>query len=366
LRIAVVGLGFGAEFVPIYQAHPHADVVAVCQRTESSLNEIADAFGIDRRYVDFEDVLADPEIDAVHLNTPIPLHAAQTVAALKAGKHVAVNVPMATTLAECEEIVDAVVSSGRTYMMMETRVYSREFLYVQELASAGELGRLQFLRGSHHQEMRDWPGYWEGLPPMYYATHAISPLLAIAERRAEYVHCHGSGRIREGLAKQYGSTFAVESALVKLHGSDLSAEISRSLFETAREYVEYFAVYGSERSFEWEQTLNSGPVLFTGETATYVEVPDFADRLPKEIRVFTTQGVYGGSEPGTALPHASGHGGSHPHLVHEFVESIRDDRKPSVNVRVAANWSAVGLCAHTSALASGERITLPAFTLDEA
>lgn len=366
LRVAVVGLGFGAEFVPIYQAHPHAELVAVCQRTKSNLDEIADAFEIERRYSEFDDVLADPEIDAVHLNTPIPLHASQTLAALEAGKHVAANVPMATTIEECERIVDAVASSGCTYMMMETRVYSREFLFVQELASAGQLGRLQFLRGSHHQDMRGWPRYWEGLPPMHYATHAIAPLLALADRRAEYVNCHGSGHIGDDFAQRYASPFAVESALVKLHDSDLSAEISRSLFETAREYVEFFAVYGSERSFEWEQTLNSGPVLFAGEAASRVEVPDFADRLPKPLRVFTTQGVYGASEPGAALPHGSGHGGSHPHLVHEFIESIREGRQPSVNAWVAANWSAVGICAHASALQGGARVALPAFTLGEA
>ena len=48
-------------------------------------------------------------------------------------------------------------------MMMETVVYSREFLFVKELYDRGELGRIQFLRGSHQQDMEGWPGYWEGL-----------------------------------------------------------------------------------------------------------------------------------------------------------------------------------------------------------
>src|SRR5665811_1904682 len=105
---------------------------------------------------------------------------------------------------------------------------------------------IQFLRGVHHQEMAGWPGYWEGLPPMHYATHAISPLLALAELPAEYVSCFGSGRIDEPLVGKYGSSFAVESAHVVLVGSDLCAEVTRSLFNTAREYVESFSVYGSE------------------------------------------------------------------------------------------------------------------------
>ncbi|MEJ6646640.1 MAG: Gfo/Idh/MocA family oxidoreductase, partial [Akkermansiaceae bacterium] len=97
-NIAIVGLGFGAEFIPIYQRHPNANLVAICQRTESALNEIGDKYGIEKRYHNFEDVLADPAIDAVHINSPIPNHAEQTIAALKAGKHVACTVPMATSV----------------------------------------------------------------------------------------------------------------------------------------------------------------------------------------------------------------------------------------------------------------------------
>ncbi len=58
----------------------------------------------------------------------------------------------------------------------------------------------------------------------------------------------------------------------------------------------------------------------------------------------------------------SGHGGSHPHLVHEFVSALREDREPFPNVERSANWTCVGLCAHASAIAGGQRVDLPAFT----
>jgi len=88
-RIAIVGLGFGAEFIPIYQKHPDAELVAICQRNEKSLNEVGDQFGIEKRFTSYEELLKDPDIDAVHINTPIPNHGAQSIQALKAGKHVA-------------------------------------------------------------------------------------------------------------------------------------------------------------------------------------------------------------------------------------------------------------------------------------
>ena len=363
LRIGLAGLGFGAEFAPIYQALPDTDLVAVCRRDETALNQFADTFGVERRYTDFDALIADPGIDAVHINTPIPDHAAQTVAALNAGKHVACTVPMATSVGECEEIVDAVARSGKTYMMMETVVYSREFLYVQELARTGRLGRIQFLRGAHHQEMAGWPGYWEGLPPMHYATHAVSPLLALAERPAEAVSCFGSGRIDGSLAAKYGSPFAIETAHLELADSDLVAEVTRSLFNTAREYVESFSVFGSERTFEWEQIQGGGAVVFTGEVPERVEIGDYAHLLPEPIRPFTRRGVYDDEHAHLSFVQGAGHGGSHPHLVHEFVSSIVDGRKPAVDEVTAANWTSVGICAHESAMAGGTRVGLPAFTL---
>ncbi|MBZ2195503.1 Gfo/Idh/MocA family protein [Occultella gossypii] len=361
LRVALVGLGFGAEFIPIYQAHPDAELVAICQRDQGKLDAIGDAFGVERRYTSYEELLRDEEIDAVHLNTPIPLHADQSVAALEAGKHVACTVPMATAVEDCARVVAAADASRRSYMMMETVVYSREFLHVQQLYRDGELGRLQFLRGAHHQDMTGWPDYWEGLPPMHYATHAVGPLLALAGAPADTVTCVGSGRIPDDLQGRYGSPFAVESAHITVRDSDLAAEASRSLFATAREYVESFDVYGSLASFEWAQTEASEPVLFRGEEASALTVPDYAHLLPDEIRAYTTRGVYDAENAHLSFAQGSGHGGSHPHLVHEFVRSLVEGRAPSVDARTAANWTSVGLLAHESAMQGGATLALPRF-----
>jgi predicted dehydrogenase len=359
VRMAIAGLGFGAEFIPIYQAHPDAELVAVCQRTEASMKEIADHFGVPGRFTSYEAMLKDPEIDAVHINTPIPNHAEHTISALRAGKHVACTVPMATTLEECRAIVSAVRESGKKYMMMETVVYSREFLYVRGLLDNGTLGRIQFLRGAHYQEMAGWPGYWEGLPPMHYATHAVSPVLSLAGALAESVVCIGSGRISPKLASRYGSPFAVESALLTLRESPVSVEIARSLFETAREYVESFTVFGDRASFEWEQTQGSGHVLHVGEVPEQVEIPDFAHLLPPEVAPFTTRGVYDDDHEHLSFIQGSGHGGSHPHLAHEFVRSIVEDRPSAIDEVTAANWTSVGICAHTSAMTGGARVVIP-------
>src|SRR3990172_6717589 len=185
LNAAIVGLGFGAEFIPIYQRHPQVSVAAICRRDESKLNEIADAFAIDKRYTRYEDVLADPQIDFVHVNSPIPDHAWMSIEALRAGKHVMCTVPMATTIADCEQICQLVADTGLKYMMAETVVYSREFLFIRDMFQRGEFGRIQYLQASHPQDMDGWPDYWERMIPMHYATHVVSPVLGLMDSRAE-------------------------------------------------------------------------------------------------------------------------------------------------------------------------------------
>jgi predicted dehydrogenase len=366
INIAIVGLGFGAEFIPIYQRHKNANMYAICQRDEKKLNEVGDAFGIEKRYTNYDELLLDPQVDAVHINTPIQNHAEQSIKALRAGKHVACTVPMATTVEECRQIVEAVNETGLTYMMMETVVYSREFLFVKELYEKGELGKLQFLRASHQQEMAGWPGYWEGLPPMHYATHCVGPVVALAGADAEYVSCYGSGTIDENLISKYGSPFAIESCHIKFKDSDLAAEVTRSLFNTARQYRESFDVYGSKKSFEWTLIEHEESVIHTGETPEKVTIPDYAHLLPEEIQSFTTGGVYDGdSNQHLSFIQGSGHGGSHPHLVNEFLQALINNRQPFPNARQSANITCVGILAHESAMKSGEKINLPGFTLNK-
>lgn len=369
INVAIAGLGFGAEFIPIYQQHPGANLVAICQRTRSRLDEIGDAFGIQKRYTSYDEMLQDKEIDAVHINTPIPDHGAQSIKALKAGKHVACTVPMATTVEECEEIVRLCKEKGLTYMMMETVVYSREFLYMKELYDKGELGKVQFLKASHQQDMDGWPGYWPGLPPMYYATHCVGPVLGLLRSEAEYVSCFGSGTIREDMHQFYNSPYAVETTQIRLRNSDLSAHVYRSLFDVARQYRESFEVYGSLKSVEWPLIEGKPLVVHTAkkpepEIPEEVECPDFAKLLPEEIRRFTTKGVYDADEhQHLSFAQGGGHGGSHPHLVHAFVKALQEGSDPYPNAVQSANITCVGILAHESAKQGGKIIYLPAFTL---
>lgn len=369
INIAIVGLGFGAEFIPIYQKHPDANLIAICQRSEKKLHDIGDAFGIEKRYTSFDRLIEDKDIDAVHINTPIPEHGIQSIKALKAGKHVACTVPMATTIEECEEIIRLTQNSGLTYMMMETVLYSREFLYMKELYDTGALGKVQYLKASHQQDMDGWPNYWPGLPPMHYATHCVGPVLGLTRGEAESVSCFGSGTIRKDLIEHYGSPFAVETAHIKFRNSDLTGQVYRSLFDVARQYRESFEVYGSKKSVEWPLIEGNPLIVHTAkkpepEIPEEVECPDYGHLLPEEIKAFTTKGVYDSDDnQHLSFTQGAGHGGSHPHLVHEFINALIQKKDPYPNAKQSANITCVGILAHESAMQGGTLIKLPESTL---
>ncbi len=364
VNVAMVGLGFGAEFIPIYQSHPNANVTAICRRNEAELNKVGDQLGIDKRYTKYEDVLADPDVDFVHINSPIPDHAWMSLQALDAGKHVMCTVPMATTINECQQIVAKVQETGLKYMMAETVVYSREYLFIKELYEQGELGKIQYMAASHPQDMDGWPEYWEHMIPMHYATHVVSPVLGLVNGLAEQVSCYGSGTVRDDIAEKSGNKFAVESCQIKIADSDVAAHIWRFLYDTARQYRESFDVYGTKKSFEWTLTEGQPHVLHTAkkpepEIAAPVEVPDYAHLLPEPIQKFT-QSIEDADH--LSFVQGGGHGGSHPHLVHEMVSALMEDRDPRPNAKTSANWTCVGICAHESALKGGEVVKLPEFT----
>jgi predicted dehydrogenase len=366
VKMAMVGLGFGSEFISIYQAHPDADVVAICRRNEAELNKAGDQFGIDRRYTDFDAVLADPEVECVHINSPIADHAWMSLKALDAGKHVMCTVPMATTIEECQQICDKVKETGLKYMMAETVVYSREFLFIKDIYEKGELGKIQHLAASHPQDMEGWPSYWEEMIPMHYATHVVSPCLGLTNALAESVSCFGSGTVREEIAKKSGSPFAVQSCHIKLKDSDITAHIWRFLHDVARQYRESFDVYGTKRSFEWTLIENEPHVLHTAKKPEHeipekIEIPDFAHLLPEPIQRFTLPAEIHDADH-LSFVQGGGHGGSHPHMVHEFVSAVKEDRDPWPNAPTAANWTCTGLCAHESAMKGGELVRLPDFS----
>jgi predicted dehydrogenase len=263
---------------------------------------------------------------------------------------------MAHTIKDLQRIIDEQQRTKLNYMMMETMVYGHKYFFARDLYRNNRLGRIQFLRGCHSQDLEDINPVWRGLPPMWYMTHAVSPLLDILDTQAVEVCCFGSGGMRPEFHAHYGNPFPIETAIFALRDSQVKAEVTRTLFETAPYGGEAFDIYGSLGTFamighhESPVLMEISPLTQTGERrriscTDLQDIPYRPEVLPEPIR-----------------PYASGgHEGSHPHLAHEFVRSILECRSPYIHARRAANWCAPGICAHESAINNGTKVRIPLF-----
>jgi len=365
INIGIIGLGFGKEFIPIYQQHPNGGKIAICTRREDHLNSIGDQFNIEPslRFTNYREMLNTTTLDAIHVVTPVMDHYPMVMASLESGKHTACTIPMATTYQECADIVAATRKSGKVYMMMETSLYTREFLYVKELKDSGKLGRIQFVRSDHMQNMamEGWPAYWQGFPPFLNGTHALSPVITLVGEKPTSVVAHGSGKLSEDRAKNHGCPFSVITATFQFENTDVVAESTRWINETIRQCREGFDVYGTEMSFEWELMIDDGHVIFTGiDDAEKIECPDTDQYLTPEIAHFTRRDAVSDTSH-TSFRQGVGHGGSHPHLAHQFLKAIVEGKKSPVDEIAAATITCAGICAQESAMRGGKRIQIPEF-----
>jgi len=143
IRCGVIGLGwFGEHHVDTLQALAQVEVRAVCTRTASRLKEVAAKYGVPKSYTDYHDLLADKEIELVTVVTHVKDHVAPTVAALKAGKHVFLEKPMADSAEDCDQIIAAARKTDKCFMVGHVCRFDTVYALAKEEIEAGNLGRI--------------------------------------------------------------------------------------------------------------------------------------------------------------------------------------------------------------------------------
>jgi predicted dehydrogenase len=149
LRVAVVGLGYwGPNLVRALHEVEAAEVSTVCDLDPRSLEKIGRRFPAVHRTTEFADVLADDSIDAVAIATPVSTHFELAAAALRSGKHVFVEKPLAGSSAEALTLIKLADALGLTLMPGHTFLYSPPVRSVQQLIESGELGEIYFISTS--------------------------------------------------------------------------------------------------------------------------------------------------------------------------------------------------------------------------
>jgi predicted dehydrogenase len=193
----VVGLGYwGPNLARNFAALRDAELTWVCDRSDTALAKAAAQYPDIRVSTDFQELLADPELDAVVLATPVPLHAEMAVQVLQAGKHCFVEKPLAQSIAGAERAVEAAAVVGRVLMVGHLLEYHPGVLKLKSLADSGELGEIYYIYGNRLNlgKLRaDENALWS------LGAHDVSVLLAIAGEEPIEAVAHGQSYVRPGV-----------------------------------------------------------------------------------------------------------------------------------------------------------------------
>ena len=143
IRCGVIGLGwFGEHHVDALKELPMAEVIAVCTRRPDRVKEVAEKYGVPKAYTNYHDLLADNDIDMVTVVTHVSDHVQPTVDALRAGKHVFLEKPMADSQEECDQIIAEVNKSDKCFMVGHICRFDTAYALAKEEIEAGHIGQI--------------------------------------------------------------------------------------------------------------------------------------------------------------------------------------------------------------------------------
>ncbi len=149
LGIGIVGLRMGYGHFQQCKDLPDADLVAVCDIDAELVEKTQKEFEMPVATTDFDELVASDEVDIVSVTTPDYLHMEQTIKAFEAGKHVLVEKPMACTIEECQEMVDAARKHGKKLMVAQVCRFHKFFEDAHKWAFDGTLGEMYFVETSY-------------------------------------------------------------------------------------------------------------------------------------------------------------------------------------------------------------------------
>ena len=158
VKAAIIGCGKIAQVrhIPEYLEHQAVNLVGFYDLNEKRAEELAEKYG-GKAYGSVEELLADPQIDAVSICTANHTHAELTIKALKAGKHVLCEKPMAITLEECQRMVECAEENHRKLLIGQNQRLTRTHQIARKLIADGEIGNvLSFQTSFQHSGPESW------------------------------------------------------------------------------------------------------------------------------------------------------------------------------------------------------------------
>jgi len=348
IRVGVIGVGRGQSFMQGAR-HSGMELVAICDLWKERLREVGRRYGV-ATYTDYDRFL-EHDLDAVVLANYCHDHAPFAIKALNAGHHVMSECIAARTMGQCVDLVEAVERTGRIYMFAENYPYMLGCQELRRIYRAGEIGEVRYAEGEYnHPGEESWrlsisPGvnHWRNwLPPTYYVTHALAPLmvatdtlpvsvnaLSIAEERTQAPQTVKISDVGSVILCRMdnGAVFRIWGLMMSsIHRVRYEVHGDRGLASTG----------GGEVRVHHESWMRKA-----GELRDHSYTPDWPE--------------YG------ALAEKAGHGGGDFWTNFHFANAIRSGVQPYLNVYRATAMAAVSILGWKSCLQEGQNLAIPDF-----
>jgi predicted dehydrogenase len=359
LGVGVVGIGWCAsQHISAFRKNPHTEIVALVGRDVDRVHASLKKNGLDaggaRVSTRFEDLLEDPAIQVIDIATPNDLHAAQAVAAARAGKHILLEKPTGLNVEELIAIRDAVRAAGvRTIVSFELR-YNPWLRFVHWMRESGRLGTIHYARANYLSRVTDWYSGWEwcrtvkggGSHLLAAGCHAVDALRWASGLEIEEVSAY---QMKVTPGYEWPTTISVN---MRLAGGAIGHVTSTTDFQMP--YAFGIEVMGDRA------TVRDTHVLWKDHEISIDELRA-ANPIPG---VTLHPAIYGTASPSirieTVMPD-SADVSHHPFQaeIDDFVDAILTGRETMLNVHDAQRTMEACLAADRSATEGGRPVRLP-------
>ena len=359
LNLGIVGAyRRGASFKAACDHLDNVCIRAVCDTNIDGLEEAAHRLGAEERYVRYEDMLEQSELDAVIIATPMHLHVEQTIQALQRDLHVLCEVTAAVSIDECRDLVTACKASKGLYMLAENCNYFRANLVVRELVHQGLFGTTYYADAEYLHNIKKlcettpWRRTWQmGIDGITYGTHALGPVLQwMPGDRVISVCCAGSGHHYRDL---HGELYAQDTSVMlgKMHRGGL-VKIRADLLSDRPSITTAFQLQGTDGCFESARSRGGKDRIWLRshcpDERTWLDVSELEEEFLPPVWRDVSEAAQ-----------QAGHGGSDFFIFLDFVSAIEEGRSPSIGIHEAMDMTLPGLVSQESIGRGGEWMEVP-------
>jgi len=197
VSVGVVGLGYwGPNLARNFHQLPDCDLRALCDLDSNRLKNLTHLYPAATSHTSYTEMLANEELDAIAIATPVPHHFRIAKAALLAGKHVLIEKPLAASAEEGEQLIELAKRNGLNLMVGHTFLYSAPIEMIKQLIDSGDIGKIRYINSQRLNLglfQKNINVVWDLAP------HDISIILHLLGQSPDFVNCQGNAHITPGI-----------------------------------------------------------------------------------------------------------------------------------------------------------------------